>query len=616
LLDLERVEVLRGPQGTLYGKNTIGGALKLVTRRPGKTLRANGSIAVGNYDAFEVKASVSGPLSETMSGGVSFLRSTRDGFVDDGALNRKYNDKDTLAGRAALAINPTSNVRIDLTADYSRDHAALNVGRPLNNLTTFSGGVLIVDDPNAKYDWEGRATPGLPNSTRLKHYGFSGTIAADVTDAFTVKSITAYRNLTTDDYIDIDATQYEIGDVFVGVRQNQVSQELQFNYTTDRLKAVAGLYYLEERVKSHQDSFNDDLLGPLYLNSGFLRTIDDNLKTTSYAGYANASFEVVPSVHVSGGIRFTREEKNYFRTTSAFYSKLPAYNNTYNFDPPTGKWKDTSPTVSVDWSPTASTMLYARFAKGFKSGGFNGRANSVAESTKYEPETVKSYEAGFKTSWGSRLRFNGAVFSNDYRDFQARVSGEDIDPVTGLPAAKLSVLNAGKLRIRGAELEAAWTPFDGLLLDTQIGYLDAKYRDFDDVRFVAFGGSRAFQTPAFAPKWTARVGAQYAFDLASSGSITVGGQSRYKSRTARAIDNTLVNSDVEIEGLFQKGYWVHDARLVYETEDKRWAIGVYGQNLANKAYKTDGQEFSSIGSIRTVYYGNPRTVMLRLTARY
>jgi iron complex outermembrane receptor protein len=153
-------------------------------------------------------------------------------------------------------------------------------------------------------------------------------------------------------------------------------------------------------------------------------------------------------------------------------------------------------------------------------------------------------------------------------------------------------------------------------LDTQIGYLDAKYRDFDDVRFVAFGGSRAFQTPAFAPKWTARVGAQYAFDLASSGSITVGGQSRYKSRTALAIDNTLVNSDVEIEGLFQKGYWVHDARLVYETEDKRWAIGVYGQNLANKAYKTDGQEFSSIGSIRTVYYGNPRTVMLRLTARY
>ena len=616
LLDLERVEVLRGPQGTLYGKNTIGGALKFVTRRPGKTFRANGSLTVGNHDALELKAAVSGPISETVSAGVAVLRSKRDGFVEDEVLDRDYNDKDTFGVRGALAFTPYSNLRIDLTADYSKDDAALNVGRPLNNLTTFSGGVLVVDNPATKYDWKGRTTPGLPNSTKLKHYGFSSTIATDITDALTLKVITSYRNLKTDDYIDIDATQYEIGDVFVGVSQNQLSEEVQLNYTTDRLKAVAGLYYLDERVKSHQEAYADDLLGPLFLNSGFLRTIDDDLKTKSYAGYANASFEVVPSVHVSGGIRFTRETKDYFRTTSTFYSLLPGFNGTYLFNPAKAGWNDTSPMLSVDWSPTKDSMVYARFAKGFKSGGFNGRANSVAASTEYDPETVKSYEAGFKTSWGSALRINGAVFHNDYRDFQARVSGEDTDPITGFPSPKLSVLNAGKLRIRGAELEAAWTPLDGLLFDTQVGYLKAKYREFDDARFTLFDGSRAFQTPAFSPKWTARIGAQYAFDLAGAGGITIGGQSRYKSRTALAVDNTPVNSDAEIAGLFQGSYWVHDARLVYETEGKRFAIGVYGQNLANRRYKTDGQEFSTIGSIRTVYYGNPRTVSLRLTARY
>jgi iron complex outermembrane receptor protein len=269
-------------------------------------------------------------------------------------------------------------------------------------------------------------------------------------------------------------------------------------------------------------------------------------------------------------------------------------------------------------------MLYVRAAKGFKSGGFNGRANSVSESTEYDPETVWSYEAGFKSTIANQVRLNGAIFHSDYKDFQARVSGLDEDPVTGIPLAKLSVLNAGKLKINGAELEASWTPIERLLLDAQIGYLDAEYKDFDDVRFTnCCGGSRAFQTPAFAPKWTMRYGAQYGFDLGGAGSITLGAQTRYKSRTALSVDNTFVigtgpggGATTEVDGLFQKGYWVHDARIVYETENKHWALGLYGNNLSERAYKTDAQEFSSVGGIRTVYYGAPRTVTLRLTARY
>ena len=618
LLDVERIEVLRGPQGTLYGKNTIGGAIKFVSRKPGDELHAEGSASIGSYSQFDLRGNISGPLSEGISAGVSIMRSSRDGFVEDRNDDREYNDRDSFGVRGALAFTPSSNVRIDLTADYSHDDAALNVGRPVNNLVTFSGGILVVTDPvgSGKYKWKGETTPGFPNSTKLTHYGFAGTAAIDLTDALTFKSITAYRNLETDDYVDIDATHYEVGDVFVGVDQHQFSQEFQLAYTSDKLSGVAGLYYLNEDIESHQEAFADDLLGPAFLNSGFLRTIDDKLNTKSYAAYANASYEIVPAVRLSAGIRYTEEKKDYWRTTSTFFSLLPAFNTTYVFAPPKGKWHDTSPMVSLDWQATPDTMVYARVAKGFKSGGFNGRANTVAESTEYDPETVWSYEAGFKTTIAKQLRLNGSVFYNDYKDFQARVSGLDTDPVTGLPSPKLSVLNAGKLRIQGAELEASWTPIQNLLIDSQLGYLDAEYKEFDDARFVAFGGDRSFQTPAFAPKWTLRLGTQYTFDLGGTGGITIGGQTRYRSRQALAVDNTLVNSDVEVEGLFQNGYWVEDARIVWENASKKLALGLYANNLTDKAYKTDAQEFSSVGNIRTVYYGNPRTFMLKFTARY
>lgn len=621
LLDLERLEVLRGPQGTLYGKNTIGGAIKFVTRKPDQDVRATASVAIGSYDQLDLKGAASGPVTDTLAVGFAVMRASRDGYVEDRVDDREYNDRDTVAGRVALAFTPSSTFRVDLTADYSRDDAALSIGQPINDLTTFSGTVLPVDnavDDGGEYDFLGRTTLGFPNSTKLRHYGFSGTIEADLTDTLTAKSITAYRRLSTDDYIDIDATEYEVGDVFVGVDQNQFSQEFQLIYSGDRVNVVSGIYYLRERITSHQEAYADDVLGALFLNSPFLRTIDDGLTTKSYAAFANASFDVTNSVSISAGLRYTRETKDYVRTTSTFFALLPAFNATFDFVPPQGKWNDWSPMASIDWQATDDIMLYVRAAKGFKSGGFNGRANTAAETTEYDPETVWSYEAGFKSKLADQLTLNGAIFTSTYEDFQARVSGLDEDPNTGLPLPVLSVINAGKLDISGAELEAEWRPVPGLLLDTQIGYLDAEYKEFADARFP--DGSRAFQDPAFAPKWTMRFGAQYALDLGGAGSITLGGQTRYKSRTALAVDNTFivgaVGTTTEVDGLFQDGFWMHDARIVYETEGKGLAVGVYGNNLSDKAYRTDAQEFSSVGSIRTVYYGAPRTVTLRITARY
>ena len=479
--------------------------------------------------------------------------------------------------------------------------------------------------PAAKYDVKTRTTPGLPNETRLETWGTALRMTWDLSDALTLKSITSYRELNTDDYIDFDATELELADALVAVDQKQTSQELQLTYDSGPLTAVGGLYYLKEDVSSHQESYNDALLGPLYGNATFIRYIDDALETTSKAAYANVSYAVTDALRLSAGVRYTKEEKDYARLTSVDSSftmliggvPVPVLNTSYAFAPPTGEYEDTSIMLSADYQLSPDAMVYARYSQGFKSGGFNGRANSATEATEYQPETADSFEVGAKTQyWDNRLRLNLAAFMTKYDDFQARVSGIEVPPGGGVPTPVLSVINAGSLDIFGFELEGVLAPVRGLTLDTQIGFLEADYKEFNDARFTAFGGSRAFQDPAFSPKWTLRVGGQYEWALDGGSSVTFGAAAKYRSRMALAVDNTIINTDTELPGMYQDSYWLYDARVVWSDAADRYSVGLYGQNLADEVYKTDAQEFSSIGNIRTAYYGAPRTWMIKVTAKY
>lgn len=621
LFDISRVEVLRGPQGTLYGKNTIGGALKIVTRKPDQEKRGFLTATYGSYNQLEAKGGFSAPLSEMAAVGVSLMHAQRDGYVEDPVLNREYNDKNVTAGRFQLALGREGgNVRFDFSADFASEDAAMTVGQPLNSLTDLFGlPLLVLPNPTPEYNWETRTTATLPNSTQLDTWGLSGVLAYDINDRFTLKSITAYRELASDDYIDIDATQLEVGDVFVGVEQDQFSQEFQLTYTTEDWTVVGGLFYMLENIVSHQEAYADDFVGPVLGNPTFLRTIDDDLQTDSWAAYVNASYNITEALRLSAGIRYTEEEKVYSRTTSTFSSNpLLTANPAFAFTDLTETWTDTSPMVSLDYQVNDDVMVYARYAKGFKSGGFNGRANNPGEQAPYDPETADSYEAGVKAKfWDNKARTALTFFYNDYQDFQARVSGTVTDPITNLPSPELTVINAGSLVTKGVEFELYLTPVDGLQLDTQIGYLDADYEEFNDVRFTNFGGDRSFQTPPFSPKWTARFGAQYTWDLGGdAGSLSLGASARYRSRMALAVDNTFTNTNTEIAGLFQDDYWLYDARLVWEDSEGRFSAGVYGKNLSDELYKTDGQEFSSVGSIRTVYFGAPQTWSFTVTARY
>ncbi|MDP1630745.1 MAG: TonB-dependent receptor [Caulobacter sp.] len=619
LLDLERVEVLRGPQGTLYGKNTIGGALKVVSRKPGQDFRANAALSIGDYNQVEAKGAISGPISETLALGLAALSAQRDGYVTDPVTGAQYNDKNTWAVRGALAFTPNSIFRVDVSADYSRDDAAMTVGQATSTLTDIFGTPLIVvANPPPAFNFKTRTTTGLPNSTKLTHYGFAGTVTANITDNFTLKSITAYRNLTTDDYIDIDASQLSLGDVFVGVDQNQFSQEFQGAYASGPLSVVGGLYWMQEGITSHQEAYANDFLGVFLGFATFTRTIDDDLNTRSAAAYINASYDITDTVQITGGLRYTSERKVYSRTTSTFSSN-PAFTATpaFAFRDLSETWTDTSPMVNIRWKAAENVMLYARASKGFKSGGFNGRANNPGEQAAYNPEQATSYEVGLKSTWvDGRYLANLTLFTNDYEDFQARVSGTVIDPGTGLPSPELTVINAGKMKTQGVELELAARPIPGLLLDAQIGYLDAAYKNFADARFTGFGGSRAFQTPAFTPEWTGRIGSQYEVLFGDNGSLTIGAQAKYRAEMALAVDNTATNSATHLPGMWDDSVWLFDARVVWESADKRYTAGVYGQNLTDELYKTDAQEFSSVGGIRTAYYGAPKTWTLRLTARY
>jgi len=616
LFDIERVEVLRGPQGTLYGRNTIGGAFKVITRRPGQDPHGLFQVTVGDYGLLEGRVAGSGPLSDTLAGGIALFGASRDGYVTNPVTGEDYNDRNVGGGRVQLAWDPTNNFSVDFAGDFAEENNALVLGQPVNTLTTLFGvPILVLPAIVPEFKFTATPTPGLPNSTAMTHSGWSANATWEVSDAFSLRSITAHRNLDNTDYVDIDATIRETGDVLVDVEQQQFSQELQAIYEADRLTFVGGLYYLNEDIESHQEAFADDLLtGPGGFT--FRRTVDDALETTSWAGYANVNFALTDRLNVAAGVRYTEEEKDYARSTSTFssfpgFTLNPAFAFAIN-----NIWTDTSPMASVDFRATENILFYARAARGYKSGGFNGRANNPGEQAPYEPETLDSYELGIKSDWlDNRLLANFTVFSNDYTDFQARVSGLTIDPGTGLPSPELTVLNAGSLDIRGAELELLFSPIDALRLDAQVGYLDASYGEFADVRFAAFGGSRAFQEPAFSPEWTSRVGGAYEFDLGEAGSLTLNASARYRSRMALAVDNTFTNSSVQIAGMFQDAYWLYDANLTWQANDIV-SIALQGRNLSDEVYRTDAQEFSSVGAIRTVYYGAPQTASVVFTARY
>ncbi|WP_405228017.1 TonB-dependent receptor [Lentisalinibacter sediminis] len=609
LYDIERIEVLRGPQGTLYGKNTIAGAIRLVSRKPSQEFEARGELTVGDYSRTAGRFYLTGGLTDTLAVSFSGLMDQRDGLVDDPISGREYNDRDNASGRLALAWDPTENFEAILAVDATRQKNALTMGRLESDLVQTDlalGPVVLQPAPTGEYDFE--ASSVLPNDPGqdLTHWGTSLTLTWDLNDAYTAKSISAWRRLEADFYIDIDATPFEVGDVFVGIDQEQISQEFQLLYDAGGdFTGVAGLYYLHENIGSDQEAYADDFLAFGGLPLDFLRTIGDDLTLDSYALFAQGTYAVNEQLSATFGIRYTTEDKEYFRTTSTF-SNLPALTFPPFVYTDDDSWDAVTPTLALDYEVNEQLMYYGSISRGFKSGGFNGRANSPGDTGAFDPEYVWTYEVGNKrTMADGRLQLNTAVFFSQYEDFQARVA-EVVDPDAPVPSFTFPVLNAGELDIWGVEVEANWLVTDELNLAAQIGYLDADYKEFIDDSQP--DNDRSDDEPPFAPDWTARLAATYTMDLGANGSLTLGADANYRGKAWLSVDNRDV--------LTQDDYWLFNALATWTSMDERWNVTAGIKNIGDEVYKTDAQEFSSVGNIQTAYYGDPRTWSLSLGFRY
>ena len=413
--------------------------------------------------------------------------------------------------------DPTEDLNINLAADYTRSRNALSLGRPEADLKQFNFATLsysIVLQPAPTTKWNNKVATSFTGNEgqKMDDWGTALTIGWQLNDSWLLKSITAYRNLQPDNYVDIDASSYQLGDVFVGVDQDQTSQEFQFLYDSERLEAVFGLYYLGEDITSDQTAWADDLF-IIYIPSvvnipvTFMRTVADKLSTDSYAAFGQATWRFNDQWSGTVGLRYTDESKDYHRSTETFSSQA-ALRGTFVYDDH-NSWTAWTPTFALDYKLTNDSLLYVSASEGFKSGGFNGRANTPGETGAYDPEYVWTYEIGSKNTLSDgRLRLNADVFYSDYTDFQARVS-EVVDPDAPTPTFSFPVVNAGAMDIYGAELESTWIPIEQLNLQAQVGYLHADYRKFTASTVV--GGEvvyidRSKEHPPFSPEWTMRLG--------------------------------------------------------------------------------------------------------------
>lgn len=607
LFDVGQVEVLRGPQGTLYGRNSTGGAIKLNTKDPFDGDRGAVELTAGNFGRFDGRLFASHQFSDTLAGSFAAASINSDGYVTDPVTGKDYNGETTLAFRAKLAYQPTDDFRATLAVDYTDQDNALTLGQPTATLTRtdFSLGTVVIRPVTpGEYNFETRTSFDPDQGQELTHAGIALNMAWDLNERWLFKSISAYRELETASFIDIDASEFELGDVFVGVDQSQFSQELQLQYDNGaNFKAVMGLYYLDEKAPSYQEAYADDFLSFGGAPLSFLRTIEDDLRNTSYAAFGHATWEFAPTWTMSAGLRYSKDEKDYFRTTSTFSNLALLAASPQNEFTISDSWDAWTPSFSLQKAFTDRVMGYVSASRGYKAGGFNGRANTAAEISSFEPEFVWTYEAGLKMeSADGRMRANMAVFRSKYEDFQARVS-EVQNPGAPIPTFAFPVLNAAKLTIDGFEFEGSALVGESTLVSAQVGVLDARYDEFNDPRILVNPALASLHDHVpFSPDLTARLAVQHNFGLSDGSSLVIGADASYRSETWLSVDNR--------PNLSQDGYTLMGMFGSWTSASGQWNVRSGVRNLTDEVYKTEGQEFSSIGNIQTAYFGMPRNYYL------
>ena len=644
IYDVERIEVLRGPQGTLYGRNTIGGAIKYVTRRirtdgPHAMVRTN----VGTHGQFDAIAQVSTPLTQGLRVGAAIARLSNTGFGRNLTTGDRNYNKNVWAARGTVELEPAPDVFFRLSGDYTWDNSNPRGGhRLIPNLVT---GELPLSNV---FDSEG----GLNDpEQRVRSGGVALHGEIGLNDWLQFRTITAYRKDRSDTPIDFDATPAVDVDVPAIYKNHQFSQEFQLVADKGPLQGVAGLYYLNA---SAFDIFDVRLYTslPTILPGLTAATVGD-VKTKTWAAFTDLTYNFSDQWAASAGLRYTSDRRHarVFRR-NLILGGSPELGGSDPFDA-TGvqvgaatsdfegsrKDKALTPRLSVNFKPTPNHNLYISYSKGFKGGGFDPRALSTQAPSQspddiydfmaFDPEKVDSYEIGWKASlFDRRLQLATAIFDAEYKDVQ--VPGSEGCVVNGVATFCGVTTNAGKARFRGVEVEANArlaedfaTPGDRLNLAGTLGYLDAKYLHF----ITNIPGQGPVDVADFrkiqnTPKWTMSGSLDYQTPLAD-GRLDLNSTISYRSKSQQF--------ETAIPGLDQGGFALWDANLIWRSAGNRYEVGLHGKNLLNKKYIVAGYNFlaqnpftgefllgtnglpvPTLGKtgVLTAYYGNPRQVYL------
>ncbi|MCV6614916.1 MAG: TonB-dependent receptor, partial [Cellvibrionaceae bacterium] len=521
-------------------------------------------------------------------------------FLQTGAEN--YN-KDILAGRFSLEWTPSEDLFVRLAADKTEDDSNAKGGHRLTPSLLVPGEVTNdIFDSNADMD----------TNNEVSSSGASLTIEWDLNEQYTFKSITSYREGETFTNIDFDNTSFASLHVPAIYDDNQTTQELQLNYTTDGLAVVGGLYY----YKGNAAGVFDVLLGAF---DGAVAAFGDgakfnavtagNVDTESLAAYIHSTIDLSERVSLTLGARYTRDEKEgtVYRAQQAVLNNSPQLGGTelfnlrtltdYNND---DTWSEFSPRISVDYAITDDVLLYASYSEGFKSGGFDMRGDASALPSTvdgYAPETVATWELGAKTElWDGRLRLNAALFHSDYKDVQVTVQ-QSADGGSNFVSA---VLNAGKATIAGGEIEAVAQLTEGLRAEFTLGVLDA---EFDE---VISGGVNVADQWEFAntPDLTGSLALNYFTNLGDNGSLVARTSYAYRAET-RIFPQAASMVD-------EDSYSLWDASVIWTAASEQWSVGLHGKNLSDEEYRVGGYNFANLGLESSVigYYGDPRTFSL------